>query len=171
MVPFGDRKFDEHSIVEMLNGDLWTLPRCVSGVRRAISHDKGVTWTEAEPFADGSIRHTSSRIAFGRLSSGNLLLIKHGPLDQDVGRTDMTAYLSRDDGKTWEGGLLLDERIKACYPIFSQASDGLIYCTYDFARNTLQNILFCTFTEADVLAKKDVAGRVRFRQVIHAKAE
>ena len=28
----------------------------------------------------------------------------------------MTAYLSGDDGKTWGGGLLLDERERVTYP-------------------------------------------------------
>ncbi len=56
-----------------------------------------------------------------KLLSGNWLLVKHGALDaladvseekhpQNKGRSHLTAFLSRDEGATWEGGLLLDGR-------------------------------------------------------------
>lgn len=45
--------------------------------------------------------------------SGNLLLVTHGPLDQRTGREKLRAFVSDDDGKTWQGGLILDERGKS----------------------------------------------------------
>ncbi len=52
--------------------------------------------------------HPTSRFFVRRLKSGALLLVKHGPLDKRVKREQLTAFVSDDDGKTWQGGLLLD---------------------------------------------------------------
>lgn len=41
---------------------------------------------------------------------------KHGPLDTRTSRSHLTAYLSKDDGTTWTGGLMLDERRGVSYP-------------------------------------------------------
>ena len=161
-----DRAFDEHNVIERKNGDLWCLSRTKSGLREAVSKDKGVTWT---PLTPSKIKHTSSRTALMRLKSGNLLLVKHGPIDKNVGRGELTAFVSRDDGETWEGGLLLDERGGAAYPNGQQGEDGRIHMIYDYDRYGAQNVLFATFTEADVLAGKDVSGRVRYRQRINGK--
>ena len=162
-MPAKDRLFDEHMVVERKDGSLWCLSRCKSGLREATSRDGGRTWS---PLEYGKIKHTSSRLFLRKLASGNILLIKHGPVEQDVGRKLLTAYISKDDGKTWEGGLLIDERSGISYPSGEQAANGTIYITYDFNRTNAREILFCTFTEADVLAGKDVSGKVRMRQLI-----
>ncbi|MBO7688020.1 MAG: exo-alpha-sialidase, partial [Kiritimatiellae bacterium] len=52
--PKPDRTCDEHNIVEKKNGDLWILARTLSGIREAVSHDKGLTWSPLEP---SKIRH------------------------------------------------------------------------------------------------------------------
>ena len=56
--------------------------------------------------------HVGSRCAVRRLQSGNILLVKHGTEINTATaiRCDLTAFLSTDEGKTWSGGLLLDER-------------------------------------------------------------
>ena len=64
----------------------------------------------------------------------------------------MTAYLSDDDGETWKGGLMIDERKSVSYPDGTQAPDGTIYLIYDWERGRDKNILMATFTEADVRA-------------------
>ena len=92
--------------------------------------------------------------------------MKHGPLDKDVGRKLLTAYLSRDDGATWEGGLMLDERPGVSYPDGQQTADGTIYITYDYDRIRSREIYFCAFREEDILAGKDVSGKVRMRCLI-----
>ena len=66
---------------------------------------------------------------------------------------------------------MIDEREWAAYPIACQRKDGLIYCTYDHDRVGQMNVLFATFTEEDVLAGKDVSGKVRLRQVISTKRQ
>ena len=166
-LPEAVRLFDEHTVAELGNGDLVTYIRTQGGtnVYASVSHDGGFTWEEARP---AGFRHTSSRIFLKRLASGNLLLVKHGPLDADVGRRDLTAYLSDDGGATWKGGLLLDGREGAAYPDGDQASDGTIYVTYDRDRTGAQEILFAAFAEADVLARGVVSPVARLRRPIVA---
>ena len=163
-LPVVERLFDEHQVVEKKDGRLWCFSRTMTGLREAYSSDRGATWTPS--VYPAGIRHTSSRFFLRRLASGNLLFVKHGPVDRDVGRRELTAYLSRDDGKTWEGGLLLDERNRVSYPDGQQAADGTIYLTYDFDRTNAREVLFCTFREEDVFAGKNVSGRVALRQIV-----
>ena len=64
------------------------------------------------------------------------------------------AFISKDDGRSWSEGLLLDQRPGVSYPDGQQAEDGTIYITYDFSRTGAQQILMTSFTEEDVLAEK-----------------
>ena len=162
-LPKEDRLFDEHEFVERRDGSLWCLSRCKSGIREAVSTDRGKTWSPLEPSA---IKHTSSRFFIRRLASGNLLLVKHGPIGTQTGRSHLTAFLSKDDGTTWQGGLMIDERSGVSYPDGQQAKNGVIYLTYDFDRTRSREILFATFREEDVLAGKAVSTNVRLRQLI-----
>lgn len=162
-IPRFDRTFDEHAFVERLDGSIWCLARAASGIREGVSTDKGHTWPVLQP---ASIRHTSSRFFITRLSSGHLLLVKHGPIATQTGRSHLMAFISRDDGRSWEGGLLLDERQGVSYPDGQQAADGRIYVTYDFDRRNARQILFATFTEEDALAGRRVSDAVRLRQLI-----
>jgi len=107
---------------------------------------KSSTWTQVEDF----LPNATSRFFLRRLASGNLLLIKHGPPDSRIDRSELTAYLSEDDGETWAGGLLIDERKNVSYPDGTQAPDGGIYVIYDWERGRDKHILMATFTEADV---------------------
>lgn len=87
-------------------------------------------------------------------------------IDRNVGRKQMTAFLSQDEGRTWRGGLLLDERDRVAYPDGQQLSDNSVVVVYDRDRLGWKEILFAKFTEADVLAGKDVSGMVSLRNVI-----
>ena len=73
--------------------------------------------------------------------------------EEDGPRSLLTAWLSDDDGKTWRGGLMLDERTGVSYPDGFQAPDGTIYISWDRNRSTDGEILMARFTEEDVLAK------------------
>ncbi|MCC7493775.1 MAG: exo-alpha-sialidase [Fimbriimonadaceae bacterium] len=159
-----DRDCDEPMLVERRDGSLWMLVRTKYGLGETISTDRGQTWTEVTPTA---LAHATSRFFLRRLRSGNLLLVKHGPLTVRTGRTHLTAYLSRDDGATWEGGLLLDERATVSYPDGCEAPDGTVRIIYDWNRADEKQILLATCTEADVLAGRDVSGRVRLRGLIN----
>ena len=157
------RTFDEHMIVERKDGNLWTLVRTRYGIGESISTDGGKTWSAGEA---SEIPHINARFFIRRLKSGNLLLVRHNPEDKKT-RSDLTAYLSTDDGKTWQGGLLLDQRPKVSYPDGVQAKDGTIYIIYDYDRTGDKKILMATFTEADVLAGKPVSDKVRKRVLIN----
>ena len=162
-VPKEQRNCDEPMIVQRKN-DLWLLVRTNYGIGQSISTDGGKTWSEA---VETGIPHTAARFFIRRLASGNLLLVKHGPMDSKTGRSHLMAFLSKDDGKTWEGGLLLDERNSVSYPDGVQAPDGTIYIIYDFNRMGTKTIHMATFTEEDVLVGKDVSGKVRKRVLIN----
>ncbi|MCX7006658.1 MAG: sialidase family protein [Kiritimatiellaeota bacterium] len=162
-VPKDARQFDEHMFIERKDGSLWLLVRTKYGIGESGSADRGQTWPELKP---SSILHTTSRFFISRLASGNLLLVKHAPLDTRTGRSHLTAYLSKDDGKTWGGGLMLDERLGVSYPDGLQTADGLIRIIYDYNRVTDRNILMATFREEDVAASKDVSGAVKLHQLV-----
>lgn len=162
-VPKDTRQFDEHMFVERKDGSLWLLVRTTYGIGESVSTDRGQTWPELKP---SSILHTPSRFFVRRLASGNLLLVKHGPLDTRTSRSHLSAFVSKDDGKTWSGGLLLDERLGVSYPDGQQTPDGLIRVIYDYNRVSDRNILMATFREEDVLAGKDVSGSVKLRQLV-----
>ncbi|MBQ9370891.1 MAG: exo-alpha-sialidase [Thermoguttaceae bacterium] len=153
-VPRDVSVFDEHNIVEKKDGSFWILNRTTKGIGESISTDGARTWS---PFVESKIKHTSSRFFIHRLRSGALLLVKNGPLDQDVGRAQMTAFLSRDDGQTWSAGLVLDERSQVSYPDGGQAEDGTIFVTYDFERYGAKEIYVARFCEEDVEAGKIVS--------------
>ncbi len=161
------RTYDEQAVAELGNGDLLTFIRTVRGTNcmESVSHDGGRTWDAPRK---ARLEHTSSRLFLRRLKSGNLLLVKHGKIGEDCGRRNLTAYLSDDDGATWKGGLVIDERNRAAYPDGDQAADGLIHLVYDHDRTGAQEILLASFTEADVLAGRNVSGRVRLRGVVSA---
>lgn len=164
-MPKEDRTFDEHMFVERKDGSIWCLSRTKSGIREATSTDHGKTWS---PLERSVIQHPSARFFITRLISGNLLLVKHGPIDKRIRRSHLTAFISKDDGKSWEGGLVLDERSGISYPDGQQATDGTIYITHDFDRTNTRHILFSTFREEDVLAGKPISDAVRLCQLVSA---
>jgi enterochelin esterase-like enzyme len=163
---------DMHAIepmpVERKDGSLWMLVRTGNagdlntpqGIAESFSTDQGVTWSPPQPSA---IRHTASRFHISRLQSGNLMLVKHCAIDVDLAkvggrqRRELTAFISKDDGRTWSQGLVIDERVGCTYPDAQQATDGTIYLTWDFKRSKDQKILMTTFREEDVLSASDAA--------------
>jgi len=146
-VPKEHRNYDEHMIVERKDGSLWMLVRTLNGIEESFSRDKGKTWGTLKP---ANIKHAVSRFFISRLKSGNLLLVKHGPIHTKTGRSHLMAFISKDDGLTWSKGLLLDERLGISYPDGQQMADGTIAIIYDFDRRQEQMIMMTTFTEADI---------------------
>lgn len=152
-VPPAVRSFDEHMVIERRDGTLWMLIRTTYGIGESVSGDGGRTWSALVPSA---LQHPSARFFIRRLASGNLLLVKHGPLHERIGRSHLTAYLSADDGRTWAGGLLLDARSGVSYPDGQQDGPDVIHVIYDYDRTGARAILTARFTEADVLARERV---------------
>ena len=159
-----NRSFDEHMVVERLDGSLWMLVRCFDGVGEAVSTDAGRTWTSGRKSED--VDGPCSRFHIRRLPSGNLLMINHADFGErrtveeihtqgDVkswrGRTNLTAFLSADDGKTWPHRLLLDDRDDVSYPDAAVGQDGSIYVVYDHDRFGDRAIYLSRLTETDIL--------------------
>ncbi len=93
-------------------------------------------------------------------------MVKHGAVDERIGRSHLTAFVSSDDGATWSGGLLLDERKGVSYPDGQQTDDGLIRIIYDRDRTGDREILMATFREEDAAAGRAVSDAVRLRMPI-----
>jgi len=150
---FPNPDWHEHMLVERKDGSLWMLARTAKGIMQSTSADGGVKWSG--PTEPAGIRQPNARFHVRRLASGRLLFIKHGDaIDAHQGRVKLSAWLSDDDGKTWKGGLVLDDRKGVSYPDGFQAPDGRIFISYDRDRDTAGEILLARFTEKDVLAGK-----------------
>ncbi len=159
-----ESRCDEHMVVERGDGSLWMLVRTVYGIGESASTDGGRTWSPGRP---SSIPHLTARFFIRRLASGRLLLVRHNPPASKKQRSHLTAYLSDDDGKTWQGGLVIDERRGVSYPDGVQAPDGTIYIVYDHSRTGEKQILMATFTEEDVAGRAFVSDRARQRVLVN----
>lgn len=152
----------ENMVVELRDRRLWTLIRTGRGyLWESHSADRGRTWSEARATR---LANPGSRFFIRRLRSGNLLLVNHYKFK---GRSHLTAQLSKDDGQTWNEGLLLDERTGVSYPDGIQAANGLIWIVYDRDRQGAGEILLAVFREQDIAAGRNVSGDVRLKQVIN----
>jgi len=159
VLPPETRGPDEPMIVERKDGSLWMMVRR-QGMAETFSHDGGKTWS---PVERSRLRHPTARFFLRRLRSGNLLLVKHGPLKERTGREKLMAYVSDDDGGTWQGGLMIDHRENVTYPDGVQADDGTIYIIYDYKRTPVGAVLMAAFTEDDIRAGKPVTDQVRLQ--------
>jgi len=159
---FPNPDWHEAMIVEKKDNQLWMMARTQKGIMESFSADKGATWSEPA-FTAANIQHPNARFFFRRLASGRILLIKNGKeLHKSEGRNYFSAWLSDDDGKTWKGGLVIDDRERVTYPDGFQAPDGTIYITYDHNRGAGE-IALGKFTEADILAGKITSSQSQLK--------
>ncbi|MGH9669680.1 MAG: sialidase family protein [Terriglobales bacterium] len=168
----------EHMIVERHDGSLWMLVRTSYGIGQAFSKDRGKIWEQISP---SGIPHPRARFFIRRLNSGRLLMVRHNPPAVEypencdhcgqMNRSHLTAYLSDDDGGSWYGGLLLDEREKVSYPDGVEADNGKIYVIYDRGRNTDREILMATFTEEDVRQGKCATRQCQLKMLVNKAGE
>lgn len=166
-VRFPGSIFDEHMLVERADGSLWMLGRTRQGVMESESQDGGATWSEPKVSA---IQSVCSRFHLRKLSSGRLLLIKHGEkLGETPGRrSHLTAFLSGDDGKTWSDGFLLDERFEISYPDATEDAQGNLYITYDRDRAVRGEILLAKLREEDIMRQAIVCPGSHLGRVVAA---
>ncbi len=161
---FPDWEFDEHMMVELKDGRLWMLARTKGQPFESFSADEGRTWSE--PRQAATVQNINARFFLRRLRSGRILLVKNdSPAERLAQRSHMSAWLSEDEGRTWLGGLLLDERSAVSYPDGFESPDGLIHILYDWNRHTDAEILLATFREADVLAGRIVSPDTKLRRL------
>lgn len=156
-----ERQYDEHMIVERKDGSLWMLVRTKYGIGQSFSYDRGATWTPGE---NSGIGGPGSRFFIRRLRSGNLMIVNHYDFN---GRNNLAARLSQDDGKTWIGHLMLDERSNVSYPDGIQDENGLIYVVYDRERYGAKEILMAKFTEESILKGNVTAKNTELRLIIN----
>jgi len=133
------------------------------GIGESSSADCGWTWTPGRPL---QLPHVNSRFHLRRLLSGRLLAVTHNPPDGKT-RSHLVAHLSDDDGRTWQGGLTIDERPGVSYPDAVQAPDGTIYLIYDYRRQDDKMILMAIFSEEDVLQGTWHSPRARRRVMVN----
>ncbi len=146
-VAFPGTDFDEHMIVERKDGSLWMLARTKTGISESFSSDQGSTWSAPQP---SLIQNVSARFFVRRLASGKLLLVKNGPINVRLPRrSNLKAFLSDDDGRTWGRGLLIDDRAEVSYPDGFEAPDGTIHILHDWNRHSDAEILLTKFREDD----------------------
>ena len=157
-----DSDFDEHMVVERRDGSLWMLARTRFGIGETASADGGRTWA---PWSDTGIPHPVTRFFIRRLASGSLLMVRHHSMAGKV-RSHLAAYVSEDDGKTWRGGLMLDERTSVSYPDGVQGPDGRIYVIYDRERSGAKEILMAVFREEDAAKGEWVSADARQKQLV-----
>ena len=162
---FPNPDWHEAMIVEKKDGQLWMMARTSKGIMESFSSDQGATWSEPTATA-ANIQHPNSRFFFRRLASGRLLLIKNGKeLHEHPGRNYFSAWISEDDGTTWKGGLVIEDREKVTYPDGFQAPDGTIYVSYDHNRGPGE-VTLARFTEEDILAGKIVSPQSKLKMII-----
>jgi hypothetical protein len=146
------RTYDEHMIVNIDETNLLCALRTTQGLYMCNSSDAGVSWTTPQKFtAIGATCETRSY--FGKLKSGNLLLI----VNNSTIREKMVAYISKDNGKTWPYSLMLDKRYGNSYPDATQDASGNICVTFDYGRSPYGHILFTKFTENDIITNNTSA--------------
>lgn len=163
-----DVAFPEHMVVERKDGSLVVLARTAYGIGKAESFDKGRTWTNEGTFT--TERNVNTRFYFGKLTSGNWLLVVN---DVPRGRRNMTAMLSEDEGKTWPDKLVLDARDAVSYPDACEGPDGVISIVHDRGRylKGQQEILLSRITEADIKAGRLVDPHSFLNQIISRLAD
>lgn len=161
-VRFPDSTWFEHMAYEMRDGRFRMFSRSLNkqhGIYESYSSDAGRTWSEPVPAAAAGIDAPCSRFHVRRLKSGNLLFVKHGDtmLDRNkLQRTNLRAFISKDDGKTWVGGLQI-EPTWCSYPDVYETDDGALHIIYDHLRSQAAELRYARITEADVLAGKIVS--------------
>ncbi len=155
----GGYRVTEPMAVQLANGNVVLTTRIEKvdgtlvggGIGQAISTDNGKTWQEYKADLDYPMRGPSSRFAYVKLQSGNLLFVNN---DSETGRTKLKAYLSTDNGDTWQYSCMLDERTDVSYPCVAQDKNGNIYVTYDKGRYIEREIRITVFTEQDIINGK-----------------
>lgn len=163
------RQFDEQQMVELSDGRWWALVRTSFGLCESYSSDQGVTWSEP---VRSRLGHPNSRLFIAKLPNGKLLLVKHGKIGEEPEggkrkvRKNLRAFVSSDDGRTWEGGLLLDARPGIAYPDGDVGTNGVITVVYDHNRMDEKEILLAQFTEADACSASDSSHRVELQHPV-----
>lgn len=178
------RKYVEAGYVQLSDGSILQMCRLDNGgggMEVSVSRDYGKTWSAFECNLEEPYWGPGSKPDILKLSDGGILMINH---DNKNSRSGLTAYLSYDDGKTWEYRLTLDERGGAtadyfdgvAYPEAYQDENGDIFVIYDRDRWTSCEIRLAKFTvddvkkgciaEEDSFLKKPVFKKAEYKDIV-----
>jgi hypothetical protein len=143
--------FDESMGYELKDGSIKMYARTsVDCLAQSVSYDKGKTWTDGERT---EILNANSRFYIGRTPSGKILLINNDQKNTAKHeRSNLTVYLSDDDGKTFKYKKMLDDRVGVSYPDVD-FYDGKIYVIYDRGRDIENKLVLSIFTEEEITAE------------------
>ena len=151
------RTYDENMIVENSDGTLSMYIRTEGGIEISTSSD-GKSWT---PSVYAGITQASARFWIGRLDEETLLAVYNAE-----GRSQMTAALSYDDGKTWTHKLLIYAPY-SMYPDVHIDDKGVIYIITCENPYTNMKINMARLTKADIEAGEIVTAGSYLRIVIN----
>jgi hypothetical protein len=157
-----ERLPDMRTLLPRRDRSLWRVAGGEAGLVEYTSRDGGRSWRqEREP----RLRHGRTGFHLSRLPrSSRLLWIRHGDLAECTDEAArLTAFLSGDDGASWSGGLLVDERLDVSGPDAVQSADGMLYVVYDFSRWGQQQVLLAMLQERDIEAGRLVSRESRLR--------
>jgi hypothetical protein len=92
----------------------------------ASSRDEGITWSRGE---DSDVPNPGSSLEVVALRDGSWLMVNN---DTESGRARLSAWLSRDEGRTWPHRRAIEDTPGGSYsyPSVLQTADGLVHVTY-----------------------------------------
>ena len=123
----------EPALVPYRNGRIAMLNRATGYQWRWMSVSKtfGQSWEAPQKF----LYSPDTPMSVTMLPSGKWLAVKNGRLDQMLYYVPdrLIAYMSDDEGQTWYGDLLIDNRVDAINPCVCAPGNGYIYILYTYA--------------------------------------
>jgi hypothetical protein len=135
----------EHMFVELKDSTFLGMTRALDGIYYSKSKD-GKIWDVGKKFTDLGAT-TSARFHLAKLKSGRLIII----FNNATTRTNMTAYLSEDDGITWPYKMIIDANNDVSYPDMIETEPGVLNIVYDYARAPMGTINFVVIKEEDII--------------------
>ncbi len=155
---YGGRKigisFDETMAYQRRDGSIRMFARSPEReIIQSFSYDDGLTWMDGEK---SGIINPDTRFYISRTPSGRVILVNNDCFET---RARMSIWLSDDDGETWKYKKVIDERNDVSYSDVDFC-DGKIYLVYDRSRTGEKEILFCRFTEDDVINGSDIEIKI-----------
>ncbi len=120
------------------SGTVHALLRSAKGkIFASLSNDKGRTWSKAY---DTGLLNPNSGIDCVKAPNGDIMLVSNPAGGNWGDRTPLTLTVSKDNGKTWELVLTLEEAevgreedVEYSYPAITE-KDGKFYITYTYNR-------------------------------------